>query len=65
MEPTPIAEPLDAFLRDVVQALGMAVRRATQTLSTEPTAADRTIQDCKEILDTIMAGRVQEWIASA
>ena len=63
VEPTAIVEPLDTFLRDVVVALQTAVDRATRALATDPAAADRVIKDCEEILDTIMAGQVQEWIA--
>lgn len=62
VQPTAIVEPLDTFLRDVVLALKTAVDRATRELATDPAAADRAIHDCEEILDTIMAGRVQEWI---
>ena len=61
IEPTPITEPLDVFLREVVQALRAAVNRGMQ--SADSPEIDKTIQDCKEILDVIMAGRVQEWIA--
>ena len=61
IEPTPLTEPLDVFLREVVQALRAAVNRGMQ--SGDPPEIDKTIQDCKEILDVIMAGRVQEWIA--
>ncbi len=64
IEPTPISEPLDGFLLEVVQVLRRAVDWGIQSLDKDPAAADRTINDCKEILDTIMAGHVEEWLAS-
>jgi hypothetical protein len=30
--------------------------------SNEPQVMDKAITDCKEILDVIMAGKVQEWL---
>jgi hypothetical protein len=64
IEPTPISEPLDGFLVEVVQVLRRAVDRGIQSLDKDPSAADQTIKDCKEILGTIMAGHVEEWLAS-
>lgn len=63
-DPTPISEPLDTFLRDIVTALHAAVNRGIQSAEKDPPTTDRTIQDCKEILDVIMAGHVEEWIAA-
>ena len=60
--PTPITEPLDTFLREVVQTLHAAVNQGMQRARENPEAADRTIEDCEEILATIMEGRVQDWI---
>ncbi|HYU17544.1 MAG TPA: hypothetical protein VEQ11_02505 [Chloroflexota bacterium] len=60
VEPTPIAEPLDTFLREVVQTLQSAVRQGIQ--SEDPEVAERAFQDCKEMIDVIMQGNVQEWI---
>jgi hypothetical protein len=62
IEPTPITEPLDTFLREVVQTLHVAVNQGMQRATENPQAADRTIEDCEEILATIMEGRVQDWI---
>ena len=62
IEPTPITEPLDVFLRDVVRALSVAVTRGTQGVN-DPAVVDKTLQDCEQILAVIMAGHVQEWLA--
>ena len=62
VEPTQIAEPLDDFLREVVQTLHTAVNQGMQHATEDPSSADKAIQDCEEMLDIIMAGNVQEWI---
>jgi hypothetical protein len=62
IEPTAITEPLDMFLREVVQTLHAAVNQGMQHARDDPEATDRTITDCGEILATIMEGRVQDWI---
>ena len=62
VEPTPIAEPLDAFLLQVVQTLHTAVSQGIRAAQDDPVAADRAIEDCKEIIGTVMAGHVEEWI---
>ncbi len=61
---TPIREPLDEFLREVVRALHAAVNRGIQGLRSDPAETDKTLADCKELLDVVMAGHVSEWIAT-
>jgi hypothetical protein len=63
VEPTPIAEPLDDFLREVVQTLHSAVNQGTQAAQENPQAADKIIDDCSEMLAVIMEGNVKEWIS--
>lgn len=64
IEQVPLTEPLDAFLREVVRALAVATTRGIESVGKDPQTTDKTLADCKEILDTIMAGRVEEWIAA-
>lgn len=64
LEATPIREPLDEFLREIVRALHAAVNRGIQSLRADPADTDQTLTDCKEILDVVMAGHVSEWIAA-
>jgi hypothetical protein len=64
LDPTPIREPLDAFLWQVVQTLHSAVNQGIQALDTSEPEVDRRLQDCEEILDLIMGGQVREWIAA-
>ena len=54
-------EKLDEHLLEVVRALHGAVRQGVSH-SNEPKVMDKTIQDCKEILDVIMAGKVTDWL---
>ena len=54
-------EKLDEHLLEVVRALHGAVRQGVSH-SNEPKVMDKTIQDCKEILDVVMAGNVSEWL---
>jgi hypothetical protein len=60
-EPTPNTESLDEYLKAVVQALHAAVKQGIPHVK-EPEVVDKAITDCKEILDQIMAGKVDEWL---
>ncbi|HEY7317959.1 MAG TPA: hypothetical protein VIE89_10320 [Candidatus Binatia bacterium] len=57
----PNTEQLDEHLLEVVRALHGAVKQGVSH-SNEPNVMDKAIADCKEILDVIMAGKVQEWL---
>jgi hypothetical protein len=57
----PNAEKLDEHLLEVVRALHGAVKQGVSH-SNEPQVMDKAITDCREILDVIMAGKVQEWL---
>ena len=54
-------EQMDEHLKAVVQALYGAVKQGIPHVK-EPAIADKAIADCKEILDEIMAGKVEEWL---
>jgi hypothetical protein len=60
-DPVPIAEPLDEHLLEVVRALHGAVKQGVSHTD-DPKVVDKAIEDCKEILDEIMAGQVNEWL---
>ena len=62
IEPTPITEPLDTFLREVVQTLHAAVRQGMRRAADDPRAASPQIADCEDILTVIMAGKATEWL---
>ena len=57
----PNTEKIDEHLQEVVQALHAAVRKGIPNVK-DPKIADKAIQDCKEILDVIMEGKVSEWL---
>jgi hypothetical protein len=58
----PNIEKLDEHLQEVVRALRGAVKQGVSH-STDSTVVDNAIEDCKEILDVIMAGNVSEWLS--
>jgi hypothetical protein len=61
--PTPIAAPLDDYLREVVQTLHAAVNQGMRKAADDARAATPQIDDCKEILGVIMAGNIEEWLS--
>ena len=62
LTPTPLAQPLDDYLREVVQTLQTAVSQGMRRAADDPQAAAPQIADCEEILHVIMAGDVKEWL---
>ena len=54
-------ERLDEHLLEVVRALHGAVKQGVSHTD-DPKTVDQAICDCKEILDVIMAGKVEEWL---
>ncbi|HEX9146728.1 MAG TPA: hypothetical protein VGA09_20845 [Candidatus Binatia bacterium] len=60
-QPAPNTEKLDEHLLEVVRALHGAVKQGLSH-SKEDKVMDTAINDCKEILDVIMAGNVKEWL---
>jgi hypothetical protein len=61
MPMAPNTEELDAHLKDVVNALNGAVNWAMPHIN-DPKIVDKAIQDCKEILDVVLEGKVSEWV---
>jgi len=61
MPQAPNTEAMDEHLKDVVQALHGAVNWAMPHLN-DPKIVDKAIQDCKEILDVVLVGKVSEWL---
>jgi len=60
--PTPLSQPLDDYLREVVQTLHTAVSQGMRRAADDPRAATPQIADCEEIISVIMAGDVKEWL---
>lgn len=61
VQAAPNTEQLDNHLLEVVRALHGAVKRGIARKD-DPLTVDRAIEDCEEILEVIMAGRVDEWL---
>lgn len=61
MQQIPNNEELDEHLKDVVNALHGAVNWAMPHRN-DTKIVDKAIQDCKEILDVVMEGKVSEWL---
>jgi hypothetical protein len=62
LEPVPFTHALDEFLRDVVRALHAAVTRGIAAARSDPKETDHALADCQEMIDTVMAGQVQDWV---
>jgi hypothetical protein len=60
----PLAEPLDDYLREVVQTLRQATDQGIRKLSDDPAGAERALADCADTLDVILAGDVLAWIGN-
>ena len=65
LESTPLAEPLDDYLREVVQTLHAAVTQGMRRANDNPQAAAPQLADCQDILKAIMEGNVAEWLGPA
>jgi hypothetical protein len=61
MTQAPQTIDLDEHLKEMVQALSRAVNWAMPHAK-DPGVADKAIHDCKEMLDTVMDGKVSEWL---
>ena len=55
-------EQLDEHLMEVVRALYGAVKQGVSHKD-DLTVMDKSIKDCKEILDEVMKGNVEEWLS--
>ncbi len=54
-------DKMDEHLKTIVQALYGAVKQGIPHVK-EPAVVDKALADCKEILDEVMAGKVDEWL---
>ncbi len=61
MPQAPNTEPIDEYLKDIIQAVHRAVNWAMPHLD-DPKIVDKAIEDSKEMLDVVMEGKVSEWL---
>ena len=59
----PNTQALDDQLRDMIVGLQHAVAAAIPHIKDDPKIVDKAIGDCKEILDVVIEGNVQEWLS--
>jgi len=63
VDAVPHTAKLDEYLWDMIQAVYGASSTGNAHLKDDPKAVERSLEDCKEVLDSIMEGHVDEWIA--
>ncbi len=61
MAQAPNTVVLDEHLKDCIAAVHGAVSRAIPNIKDEK-IVDQALQDCKEVLDMVMEGKVSEWL---
>ena len=59
----PKTQALDDHMKDMIVALQRAVGAAISHIKDDPKLVDKAIGDCKEILDVVIEGNVEEWLA--
>jgi len=53
---------LDEYLKDIIQAVYSATSVGVSHVKDDPKAVDRALADCAEVLNTVMEGKVDEWV---
>ena len=61
MEKAPNTVELDEHLKDCITAIHGAVSLAIPKIKDDK-VVDQALQDCKEVLDMVMEGKVSEWL---
>jgi hypothetical protein len=59
----PNTQALDDHMKDMITALQRAVSAAIPHIKDDPKVVNKAIDDCKEILDVVIEGKVEEWLA--
>lgn len=59
----PNTQALDDHMKDMIVALQRAVGAAIPHIKDDSKLVDKAIDDCKEILDVVIEGNVEEWLA--
>jgi len=63
MQAAPNTEALDQQFKEFIQALKSAVGSAMPHLKDDPKVVEKAIENCKEILDVVLEGKVKEWLS--
>jgi hypothetical protein len=62
VEAVPNTYKLDEYLKDIIQAVYSATSVGVSHVKDDPQAVDRALADCAEVLNTVMEGKVDEWV---
>jgi acyl-CoA hydrolase len=62
VEAAPNTYKLDECLKDMIQAVYSATSVGVSHVKDDPKAVDRALADCAEVLNTVMAGQVDDWL---
>ena len=64
VDAAPNTYKLDEHLKDMIQAVYGAVNVGTAHVKDdEQVVVDKALEDCEEVLDMVMEGHVEEWVA--
>ena len=64
VQAAPNTSVLDDYLKDIIRGVYAACATASPHLQDpDPKVADEAIKDSEELLDVIMAGKVDEWVS--
>ena len=63
VEVAPNTYEMDEYLKDMIQAVYSACTTASAHLKDDEATVDRALEDCEEVLNMVMEGRVEEWVA--
>ena len=62
VDAVPHTVPLDEFLNDCIQAVYSSCGQAMAHLKDDEKTVDKALVDCEEVLGTVMAGKVDDWL---
>jgi hypothetical protein len=63
VDAAPNTYKLDEHLKDMIQAVYGACATATAHMKDDEKIVDKALEDCEEVLDLVMEGHVEEWVA--
>ena len=63
VDAVPNAYKLDEYLKDMIQAVYSACGTATAHMKDDEKAVAKALEDSEEVLDMVMEGHVEEWVA--
>jgi len=62
VDAAPNTYKLDEYLKDMIQAVYSATSVGVSHVKDDPKAVERALADCAEVLNTVMEGKVDEWV---